>query len=204
MSASRLAVPSKASGEYQKACGALKDRKWPVAEDHIRKAIAVYPTYAAAWVLLGQALDGEQKSSDAEQACTHAMSLDASYVPPYLCLAAFAVRQGDWDQVSVLSDRAMALDPVSNPFAFYFTALSQLHFQQLRQAEMNALSALHLDTWHHLPELHYVLAQVYKAKGDLQDEAAQLRVYLKMAPADAKDAPSAKSLLAQLDSAPQK
>ena len=28
VSASRLAVPSKASGEYQRACGALKDRKW--------------------------------------------------------------------------------------------------------------------------------------------------------------------------------
>jgi hypothetical protein len=204
VSTSRLAVPSKASGEYQKACGAMKDHKWTEAEEHVRKAIAVYPAYAAAWVMLGQVLDGEQKPSDAHEACTHAMSLDASYVAPYLCLAAFAARQNDWDQVAVLSDRAMTLDPVSNPFAFYFTALTQLHFQQIHQAEMNAMAALHVDTWHRIPELHYVLAQVYRAKGDLQDEAAQLRAYLKVAPPDAKDAPTARNLLAQLDTPPQK
>ena len=132
VSANRLAVPGKASREYQKACRAFKDKKWKEAEDHVRKAIAAYPEYAAAWVLLGQVLDGENKAADAQSACTQAMKVDAAYVPPYLCLAAFAAKQGDWNQVSVLSDRAMALDPVSNPFAFYFTALSEFHFAQLQ------------------------------------------------------------------------
>lgn len=196
-------VPGKASSEYQKACGALKDKKLGQAEEHVRKALDVYPKYAAAWVVLGQILEGQQKREDARQACSQAMKVDSDYVPPYLCLADFAAREGDWDQVSVLADRARTLDPVSNAFTFYFMAGAQLHFQQLRQAELNAESALELDIWHHVPELHYLMAQICQAKGDLRNEGIHLREYLKQAP-NAADAATARTLLAQIDLKPQK
>jgi hypothetical protein len=198
VSAARLLVPGKASGEYQKACGALKDRKLDQAEEHVRKALDTYADYAAAWVMLGQILEGKQKHAEARQACSQAMRIDSNYVPPYLCLADFAAREGDWDQVSVLADRAQTLDPVSNPFTFYFTAGVQLHFRQLRQAENNAELALKLDVWHHMPELYYLMAQICQAKGDLRNEAVELRQYLKVAP-KAMNAEQAKTLLAQID-----
>jgi tetratricopeptide (TPR) repeat protein len=191
-------VPSKASGEYQKACGALKDRKLDQAEEHVRKALDTYADYAAAWVMLGQILEGKQEHAEARQACSQAMRIDSNYVPPYLCLADFAAREGDWDQVSVLADRAQALDPVSNPFTFYFTAGVQLHFRQLHQAEANAESALKLDIWHRMPELYYLMAQICQAKGDLRNEAVELRQYLKVAP-KAMNTDQAKTLLAQID-----
>jgi hypothetical protein len=203
VSATRLMVPGKASGEYQKACGALKDKKLDAAEQHVRKALDVYPNYAAAWVLLGQILAREEKRVDARAACSQAMHVDASYVPPYICLADFAVRDGDWDQVSVLADRAQALDPVNDPFTFYFTASVELHFKQIHQAEANAEKALSLDLWHHMPELHYLMAQIDEAKGDLHDEAIHLREYLKQAPNSA-DSAMAKTSLAQIQAVPQK
>jgi tetratricopeptide (TPR) repeat protein len=203
VSATRLMVPGKASGEYQKACGALKNKKLSEAEDHVRKALGVYPNYAAAWVMLGQILERREKRVDARAACSQAMRVDANYVPPYLCLADFAAKEGDWDQVSVLADRAQSLDPVSNPFTFYFTAYVEFHFLQIREAEKNVEAALQLDTWHHVPELHYLMAQIYEAKGDLRNEAIHLREYLKFAP-NAEDAATARTLLAQLDAKSQK
>jgi tetratricopeptide (TPR) repeat protein len=191
-------VPGKASSEYQKACRALKTGKLSQAEEHMRKALADYPNYAAAWVVLGQILDGQQKRADALQACTQALSVDSGYVPPYLCLADFAAREGDWNQVSTLADRAQALDPVSNAFVLYFSAGAQFHLQQLRQAEANAEAALKLDVSHRMPELHYLMAQIYQAKGDVLAEAFQLREYLKLAP-DAASAAQAKTLLAQIE-----
>jgi len=50
----RLEVPGKASNEFQKACSSYKSKKYTDAEGHVRKAIDIYPDYAASWVLLGQ------------------------------------------------------------------------------------------------------------------------------------------------------
>lgn len=197
VSAARLMVPGKASSEYRRACGALKDRKLSQAEEHLRKALDVYPNYAAAWVLLGQILEAQQKHADARQACSQAIRVDAAYVPPYLCLADFAAREGDWDQVSVLADRARPLDPGS-ALVFYFTAGSQFHFQQLGQAEMSAEAALKLDIRHQIPELHYLMARIFRAKGDFRNEAIQLREYLKLA-SNTANAADAKTLLAQIE-----
>jgi Flp pilus assembly protein TadD len=198
VSVERLGVPGKASSEYQKACGALKIKRFSDAEAHARKAIERYANYAAAWVLLGQILDGQHKGDEARAACSQAMSVDPGYSAPYTCLAEFAARDNDWEQVSKLAKRALELDPANNPYAFYYTAAAALHSKHLSDAELNGLSAAKLDTWHHVPQIHFLLAKVYEAKGDTQAEAAQLRQYLKLEP-NAPNSATAKNALAQLD-----
>jgi tetratricopeptide (TPR) repeat protein len=203
VSATRLAVPGKASGEYQKACGAYKDKKLGQAEEHVRKAISVYPNYVAAWVVLGQVLDAQHKRDEARTACSQAATVDPTYVAPYLCLAEFAATESNWDEVSKLSQRALALDPVNNIYSLYYAADAGVHLLHLADAETKALAALQLDTWHHLPQLHLLLAQVYAAKGDVGSEMANLKQYLKLSP-NAPDAPGAKQTLAQLESSSTK
>jgi predicted Zn-dependent protease len=198
VSAKRLAVPNKATSEYQKACGAFKGKKFPDAEEHLRKAIEFYPDYPAAWVVLGQVLESENKIDDARAACSKAEDLDPGYVASYLCLAEFAANDSDWTDLAKLSTQALALDPIGNPYALYYAADAGLHFNQLTQAEMHAQSAVKLDEWHHLPELHLLLAQIYEAAGNVVGEAVQLREFLKVA-ANSKDAPKARSILAKLD-----
>jgi len=197
VSVARLEVPSKASDEYQKACGAYKDKKLISAEDHVRRAIDLYPNYAAAWVVLGQVLNAEQKWDDARKACEKAEAVDPNYVAPYLCLAEFAAVQDDWDRVAKLSVQALALDPVSNPYSLYYSAQCALHLKHLPDAEKNALAAVDLDIWHHMPQLHLLLAQIYAAKSDLVAEATQLKEYLKQAP-NSHDAAGVKTTLASL------
>ena len=197
----RLAVPGKASGEYQKGCGAYKDKRLEQAEQHLRKAIDIYPSYPAAWVVLGQVLDDQHKRDDAKQACSQAIKIDPTYVAPYLCLAEFSATEDDWKQVSSLAEHAMALDPVRNPYSSYYAADAAFHLNDLGTAETSALAAVALDPWHHLPQLHLLLAEIYAAKGDPRAEAEQLRDYLKVAP-NSGDAAGARNTLAQLESRP--
>ena len=130
-------------------------------------------------------------------------ALDPGYVAPYLCLAEFAANEGDWKKVAELSDRALALDPISNPYSLYYSADAGLHLNQLAQAEMHAQSAVKLDPWHKLPELHLLLAQIYEAAGNVQGEIAQLHEFLKVAP-NFKDAPKARATLARIETPPAK
>ncbi len=203
VSVARLAVPGKATGEYQRGCGAYKDKRLDQAERHLRKAIDIYPSYPAAWVVLGQVLDAQHKREDARQACSEAIKIDATYVAPYLCLAEFSATEDDWKQVSSLSERALALDPANNPYSLYYTAAAAFHLNDLAAAERNALAAVALDPWHHIPRLHLLLAQIYAAKGEPDEEAAQLRDYLKVAP-NSGDAAGARDTLAQLQLRPAK
>jgi tetratricopeptide (TPR) repeat protein len=203
VSAKRLAVPSKAVSEFQRACGAFKGRKFLDAEQHLHNAIEFYSDYVAAWVVLGQVLESQKKITEAHDACSKARELDPEYVASYLCLAEFAANDSDWGKVSELSGRALALDPVGNPYALYYAADAGLHLNQLSQAEMHAQAAVKLDSWHHLPELHLLLAQIYEAAGNIQGEIVQLREFLKVAPSSI-DAPKAKTTLAQLEAPPAK
>ena len=198
VSAKRLEVPGKAASEYQRGCGALKGKKWPEAEDHLRKAINLYPDYASAWVLLGQAFISENKGEDARNACTKAREIDPGYLASYLCLAEFAATEANWPDVADFSARALEIDPVGNPYALYYAADAGLHQHQLAQAEMSAQAAVKLDQWHHIPELHLLLAQVYEAAGNVVGETVQLKEYLKTG-SNSKDAAKAKSMLALVE-----
>jgi tetratricopeptide (TPR) repeat protein len=201
VSMARLSIPGKASSEYKKACGALKDKKLPAAETHVRNAIAAYPNYAAAWVVLGDVLDEQHKHDDAQKACSQAETIDPSYSAPYLCLANFAAEDNDWKQVELLADRAMAVNPIETAASLYLMAAAAFHTDHVKEAEANALEAVRLDLWHHIPEVHLLLAHVYQAKGDIKAQAEQLKEYIKMDPG-APNYAEAKAMLAQIDAHP--
>lgn len=198
VSVSRLHVPDKAIGEFQKACSSYKDKRFPQAEEHARKAIDIYANYPAGWVLLGQVLDAEHNREDADKACSQATTIDPQYIASYLCLAEFALRDEKWDQLSKLSDEALALDPVSNAYALYYSANASYHLKRFSDAETSARAAIQLDPWHKLPQLHLLLSHIYEQKGDPHSEIAELKDYLKQA-SNAPDALAARNTLKQLE-----
>jgi predicted Zn-dependent protease len=203
VSAKRLEIPGKASSEYQKGCGAYKGKRLMEAEDHLHKALDLYPDYAAAWVVLGQVLVTERKNDDAKTSCSKAAEVDPGYVASYLCLAEFAAKDSKWEEVAKFSTQALAIDPIGNPYSLYYAADAGLHFNQLTQAEMHAQAAVKLDEWHHIPELHLLLAEIYDAAGNVAGEMVQLKEFLKVA-ANSKDAPKVRSALALLETTPTK
>jgi tetratricopeptide (TPR) repeat protein len=174
----QLRKTEKARNQYQQACSALRKQKSADAEKHLRKALRDYPKYAIAWVTLGQVFAMQQRIDEARNACLQGSGADPSYVPAYFCLADIAARGQSWGEVLKLSGRALELDP-SNAIAYEYHAAANLNLRNLATAEKSGLRAVETDRDHREPRVHFVLAQIYEAKGDFANAAVQLREYLK-------------------------
>src|SRR6266566_985259 len=199
VSAIRLGVPSKARGDYEKACGAFKKKKLTEAEQQFRGAIEKYSNYQAAWVMLGEVLQNEQKMNEAHDACSQALVVDPTYLPPYLCLAGLLEREKEWGELLTLSDRFLGMNPVGDRYAYYYSAIAHFHLYNLPAAQKSASQAIAIDTEHHQPGLYFLLAQIYGEQGDVVDAAAQIKQFLKLNVAR-QDKDAAKQYLAQLQS----
>lgn len=198
VSLQQLQRTAKARDTYLRGCTALRKKKNAEAEKLFQRAVRTYSKYGVAWVTLGQLLIAEQRTNEARDACFKASVADPSYVPAYLCQAEIAARGNAWDEVLKLSTRALELDPSGNAVAYEYHAAANLRLRNLVAAEDSALRAVAADLDHHEPRTHFVLAQVYEAKGDATNEALQLREYLKYS-GKGRDAAMVEQYLAGLE-----
>ena len=199
VSAIRLAVPSKARGQYQKACGAYKSKKLNEAEEHVRDAIEKYPKYPAAWVMLGQILQDEHKMDEAHDACSQPLTVDPTYLPPYLCLAGLLNQAEKWDDLLAWSDRFLGMNLTGDMYANYYRGLALLHLHNLSEAQKSALKAISIDTEKHQPSFFFLLGRIYGEQGDLTDASLQIKQFVKFSKSK-QDKDAAKEYLAQLQS----
>jgi tetratricopeptide (TPR) repeat protein len=199
VSVTRLKVPLKARREFEKACEASNKNKFAEAEQYARSAIEKFQDYSAAWVMLGVILEEQNKGQEARNACSHAVAIDGTYLPAYLCSAELSVRNREWEQVLNLSETALGLKSEGDAYAYYYRAMAYLHSNKLVEAKKSALQAAEMDVNHDVPSLYLVLAQIYEREGDNPNAIAQLQQFLKH-PTDRHQEDIAKQLLANLDS----
>ncbi len=198
-----LQIPAKARREKEDACSALRNNKISDAESHLQKAVKQAPQYSSAWVVLGQLLEAQHQSDQASAACSHALTTDSNFLPAYLCMADIAARAEQWNEVLSFSSRALLIDPMNNPIAYDYNAAANLHLHRLPEAEKNALKAVEIDKTNTDPRVHFLLAQIYEAKGERDKEAGQLREYLKFA-TDPNDIAMVNHYLSRLESKSKK
>ncbi|HEV7967715.1 MAG TPA: hypothetical protein VGP19_09105 [Candidatus Acidoferrales bacterium] len=199
VSAARLQVPGKARGQYEKACGALKKKKLTEAEQHARDAIQTYQNYSAAWVMLGQVLEGEQKMSEAHDACSQPIKGDPTYLPPYLCLAGLLDHEKDWDDLLTWSDQFRGINLPGDMYSNYYRGLSLFHLHKFSEAQKTVLAAIVLDSAHHQPGLNFLLAQIYGQQGDVANATVQIQQFMKYSNSR-QDKDAAKQYLSDLQS----
>ncbi len=180
VSVASLQIPSKAQKEFEEACFALKNKKLPETEKHLRKATEIYPHYVAGWVMLGEILNTRQQTAKARDACSRASSADPNYLPAYLCLAEIAGHEKKWNEVLNLTSRALELDPVNDAYAYFYGAIAYFNLNQLPEAETRALKAEVIDKDHCEPLIQFLLARIYEAKHDSVDAASHLQEYQKI------------------------
>src|SRR5208282_2411016 len=109
-----------------------------------------------------------------------------------------SARSKNWDDVLKVSAHALEIDPTTDAVAYSYNAAANFNLNNLPAAEKSALRAVEIDTTNADPRVHFLLAQIYGAKGDGVSEAAQLREYLKFA-TDPADVAMVKGYLAELD-----
>ena len=193
-----MQVSGSARKEYSAACDAIRDKKFDRATDHLHKAVKAEPLYSAAWVTLGQLLVAQQKVPEGRDACSQAVAANANYLAGYLCLADISGREQKWDEMLKFSSHAIDLDPANDAVAYGLNAAANLNLHKLPEAEKSGLKAAEIDKTHNDPRVYFLLAQIYEAKGEPDNEAAQLRQYLKFA-TDPNDAAMVKAYLAELE-----
>lgn len=199
---SELQLSDKTKREFGEGCVAAKKGKMSAAEHHFRKAVNQSPKYSIAWVVLGQVLEAQQKTKAANVACSQPLTAESNYLPSWLCLADISAHTQNWEKVLSLSSRALAIDSTTVAVAYDYNAAAYFHLHNLPQAEKSALRAVEIDKNNIDPRVHFLLAQIYDAKGDRNREAAQLREYLKYA-SNPNDIAMVKTYLSQIEKRPQ-
>jgi tetratricopeptide (TPR) repeat protein len=190
-------APAEARKAYERGLQSmLKNRTGDALKD-FEKAVAIYPKYADAWMNLGKAHLEGQRIGPAREAFTQAILCDPKLVEPYVDLGLLAARDQDWRESAKYLDRAMELDPVDLPQAWYADAVANYNLQRYDAAEKSARAAVKLDPRHANPRAGYLLGLVLAEKRDYAAAAAELSEYIKLAP-NAPDLAQVKDQLAQI------
>jgi len=194
----RLQVPDTARSEFEKGCQDFRKKRFADAEEHVRHAIGSYSNYVAAWVMLGQVLSARQQDAEAHEACSRANVTDPTYLPPYLCLDDLDAHSGNWGEILNLTKAALRGYPFCDVYTYFYRAMAYLNLNQLSEAEKSAHEAEGIDIEHREAGIHFLLAEIYEAKGDLAAAVGEIRQFLKLNK-DAQQMTDAKQYLAKLE-----
>ena len=198
VSVTSMMAPKDAKKAYEHGLQALLKNKPADASKDFEKAVAVYPKYADAWVNLGKLHLEHQEIEPARAALRKAMEADPKLVAPYVELGLLAAKDGNWQESAKYLDRAVELDPVDFPQAWYADAVANYNLKQYDAAERSARAALKLDTRHANQRSGYLLGLVLAEKKDYAGAAAELAAYIKLGP-NAPDVAQVKIQLAELE-----
>jgi tetratricopeptide (TPR) repeat protein len=196
ISATGAAAPDSARKSLDKAMEALKKKSLDEAQKELKKAVEIYPAYASAWFQLGRVQESRSRWADAADAYRKSIAADAKYLYPYERLYLVTAHQEQWPEVREVTAKAIHLDPVDFPRAYYFNAIANLNLNDMDVAEKSAREAVRLDLATN-PRAGYVLGVILARKQAYSEAADLLRAYLKALP-NSPDTDIAKQQLAAL------
>ena len=154
---------------------------YPKVTSHLKKAIGLYPEFAAAWQLLGESRLMLEDVAGAREAFRKALSADPNYVIPYISLAEMELRENRWQDAVRLSSRAIELNAYVNR-AHYCLAVA-LYYLEKSDAAMESIRRIREGSEAHLfPGIRYLLGNILAEKGDYQAAASELYGFLETNP----------------------
>ena len=195
VSLTTLQAPKEARRAFERAEKELREGRAEKGEKYLKTAVALFPRFAEAWFDLGLIYEQQRRVGDARDMFSRALEADGKFVSPYVELARLAGTERKWEEVVDLTDRALALNSLDIPEAYYFNALANYSLQRIDAAELSARRAQRIDSQHKFPNSHLLLAEILKERQDAAGEAEQLRSFLQYAPSS----PSAAAVRSRLD-----
>ena len=142
----------------------------PVAEESVRKAIALNPALPRAHLLLGEIELAHSQSAAAIADFEKERDLNPLDGGVYERLGDAYIRAGDFESAQQALDRAVLLEPTLNvPYILLGKVL--LKRQNSLMAKMYLERALQIDDKNYMA--HYLLGQAYRALGRSDDAARE-------------------------------
>ena len=198
ISVTSMMAPKDAKKAYERGLQSLLKNKLDDAAKDFEKAVAVYPAYAEAWVNLGKLRLEQRSIGPAKAALLKAMAADPKLVVPYMELGLLAARDANWQESGKYLDRAVELDPVDFPQAWYADAVANYNLARYDAAEKGARAAVKLDPRHVNPRSSYLLGLILEEKHDYAGASAELATFIKLSP-NAPDLAEARGRLGRLE-----
>lgn len=197
LSSTSASAPKNAVKDYEKAREDAMDQKPDKAQNDLKKAVQIYPQFAAAWYQLGK-MQRQGSPQDARDSFAKAAAADPQYLPPYEQLAELDAMQGKWQDVAKNIDHALQLDASGSPQVWYYDALAKFNLNQRKEAEASAMKELAMDPNHVAPNTEQLLAVIEASRGDYSQALDHLRHCLTYLPAG-PSADLVKQQIAQLE-----
>ena len=194
VSLTSMLAPKQARRSIEQATKALKKGKFREAEVLLKSAIGIYPASAESWFLLGDVCQLQKRKQEARESYLKAVQADGLYVRPYLRLARLSMSEREWRNAADFSSKALELDPIAFPEAYYLNALALYNLKDLETAERSVRRGQRLDLSLQFPQMHLILANILSIKRDALGSIEEMRKYLKDAP-QAEDAPMVRARL---------
>jgi Tetratricopeptide repeat len=190
ISATSGLAPRDAQKAFEKGREKAGKEKWDEAQQSLENAVQIYPKYAAAWFELGRV---QLRKNDVIQARTsfeQSIAADGKFANPYRGLAELDTREGKWQELVSVTEKLLALNPVSFPDAWFRNALANLYLKNFAAAEKSARQGMKIDDHHQLPKLEYLLGVVLMQEREYPEAATHIQNYLRVAtqPSEIEDA----------------
>jgi Flp pilus assembly protein TadD len=179
VSMSDLSVPAKAVKEFDKSNQLLNRQDFPKAIQSLNRAIAIYPSYAAAYNNLG-AIYARLGNRDKErEALEKAIRLNDHFAAAYLNLGRMNIMSGDFPAAEDALSKAVVNDP-TDAMAWVLLCYSQFQDQHLDGAIASSQKAHALPGQH--SSVHVIAAKSFEHKHETADSISELEVFLKEEP----------------------
>jgi tetratricopeptide (TPR) repeat protein len=156
VSVSSLAAPGKAQKAFQKGQEYERKGKFEAACDYFKKAVAIYPRYALAWLELGRFQARRSNFTDAQESFRHAVASDSNLATGYVDFAIVSAQQNNWQAMAEMTDTLVQRFPDSSPVYWFLNSAAYYNLGKMKEAQSSITRALRLDPRHQLPQLEYL------------------------------------------------
>lgn len=176
VSVADLSVPAKAVKEFDKSNQQLNRQDFPKAIQSLTRAIAIYPSYAAAYNNLGAIYARLGERDKERESLEKAVSLNDHFAAAYLNLGRMNIMGGNFPTAEDDLNKAASNDP-SDPTTLVLLTFCQFQDHHLDEAIASSRKAHALAGPH--SSAHVIAAKSFEQKHDLPDAISELEQFLK-------------------------
>jgi cytochrome c-type biogenesis protein CcmH/NrfG len=173
-------IPDNAWNEYVKGHDAFighKDVEGGIK--HLQKAIKIYPSFSAAYAMLGVAYIAQNDFNGAREALGKSIELNPKLAQPRFSLGMLQNHEKDFVGAEKNLTAGLEINP-NAPEAQYELSKSYFALQRYPDAEIHAQKAVELRP--DMAPAHVVLGNIALRKGDNQKAASEFKEYLRLDP----------------------
>ena len=193
-----LLAPKDAKRAFDKGTALEKKNNPTEAEKEFRRAVTLYPKFAAAWTEIGRIQAQRNEILDARQSFDQAIKCDPKFLAPFLQIALLDMQARKWQALADTTDRAIRLDPFEFPQIYLFNSVANYNLKNWDASERSIQAAAKLDTLQQFADISHLQGLLLIQRQNYPAAVERLRTYLKLAPG-AEDAQQVQVQLTKLE-----